>query len=715
MDLFTFEIIRHRLFSIVEEAIITLKHVSGTIASTEGQDIMVSLYDADGSLATGGVGFLHHLLPAAEACKLIVDRFKGDIHPGDVFMVNDPYLAALHTSDVFIVRPIYCKDELVAWTACFVHVYDIGGTNVGGFCVDARSVYDDGFFTRGLKLVSRGEFRLDVVDTFINMTRVPEMVALDLASMIACTDTAQQRLIELMEKYGVAAVQTVTRQLQETSDRQLRARLRELPDGRWQSRQYMTIQDETYRIYLTLTKKDDTLEFDFTGSSPQSKYSINCSYLACVGGLFAPLYPLLCHDMVWNDGLRRAIKVIAPEGTVCNAPRPTPTSCATVCAIEAVNNVACHAINKMLLASDVYSATACANWHGNLHACFVFGKNNEGQDLVGVMTETLAGAMGARSHSDGVDMGGQLPNPICRMSNVELTESLFPIRYLFRRRLRDSAGAGKYRGGAGLEYAIVAHDAPYGMDYVSVSKGVDFPVSEGQEGGYPGAPNSYTWFKSDGSDRKRRFAQSCEDMGEQGVSAVWGTYPLRNDDILHVRSSGGGGFGDPLTRDPQAVLLDVQEGLVSLEVARDVFGTVFEDDNNAHVDVTRTEEARKAVRDRRLSSAKRPLAATRLPRRKPGGPKAERLSEALVSFQSGSGTDVCCRECGETLGAGDSPTWKTRVGAIERSARNIGGAPYTTGEKVVIREFICSSCGTMLEVETAHADDPHLLASTLQI
>ena len=714
MDPFTFEIIRHRLFSIVEEAIITLKHVSGSIASTEGQDIMVSLYDADGSLATGGVGFLHHLLPAAEACKLIVDRFKGNIYPGDVFMVNDPYLAALHTSDVFIVRPIHFKDELVAWTACFVHVYDIGGTNAGGFCVDARSVYDDGFYTRGLKLVSRGELRSDIVDTFINMTRVPEMVALDLASMIACTDTAQQRLLELMEKYGVAAVQTVTRELQETSERQLRARLRELPDGRWQSRQYMTIEDETYRIYLTLTKKDDTLEFDFTGSSPQSRYSINCSYLACVGGLFAPLYPLLCHDMVWNDGLRRPIKVIAPEGTVCNVSRPTPTSCATVCAIEAVNNVACHAINKMLLASEKYSKTACANWQGNLHALFLFGKNDKGHDLVGLMTESLAGAMGARPHSDGVDIGGHLPNPVCRISNVELTESMLPIRYLFRRRLCDSAGAGKYRGGTGLEYAIVAHAAPYGLDYVSTSKGVEFPVSEGQEGGYPGAPNSYTWFKSDGSNRNRLLAQSVEELGEQSVSAVWGTYPLRNDDVLHVRLSGGGGFGDPLTRDPQAVLRDVQNGLVSVEVARRVFGIEFADDN-ARIDVARTAQARTTARDRRLASAGKTPAATRPQRHRLGDQKANRLSESLVSFPSGSSTEVCCRECGEMLGIGDVPTWKTHGGSIERSARLVGGAPHTTGEKVVIREFICFSCGTMLEVETAHADDPHLLASTLQI
>ncbi|MYK58678.1 MAG: hydantoinase B/oxoprolinase family protein, partial [Rhodospirillaceae bacterium] len=138
MDPITFSIIRHRLFRIVDEAVITLKHVSGSAITNEGHDLMVSLYRADGSLLMGGVGFLHHLTSAAEACKAIIRRFEGDINEGDIFLLNDPYTAALHTSDIYLVSPIHHDGRLVAWSACFVHVYDIGAMNPGGFAPDAQ-------------------------------------------------------------------------------------------------------------------------------------------------------------------------------------------------------------------------------------------------------------------------------------------------------------------------------------------------------------------------------------------------------------------------------------------------------------------------------------------------------------------------------------------------------------------------------------------------
>ena len=185
IDPITFSIIRHRLFRVVDEAVITLKHVSGSAITNEGHDLMVSLYRADGSLLMGGVGFLHHLTSAAEACKSIIRRFEGRINKGDVYLLNDPYTAALHTSDVYLVAPIHFNGKLVAWSACFVHVYDIGAVNPGGFCPDAESMYAEGFSTTGLRLIKEGELDRDVWDTILNMVRSPEMVALDINSMIA--------------------------------------------------------------------------------------------------------------------------------------------------------------------------------------------------------------------------------------------------------------------------------------------------------------------------------------------------------------------------------------------------------------------------------------------------------------------------------------------------------------------------------------------------
>jgi N-methylhydantoinase B len=600
MDPITFSIIRHRLFRVVEEAVITLKHVSGSAITNEGHDLMVSLYQADGSLLMGGVGFLHHLTSAAEACKAIIRRFTGQINEGDIYLLNDPYTAALHTSDIYLVSPIHHEGKLVAWSACFVHVFDIGAMNPGGFAPDAQDIFTEGFSSPGIKLVDRGQLRQDVWDTVLNMVRGPEMVALDLRSMIACNNVAKERMLALIDKYGPKTVDEACRNLIKQSEERLRERLRELPDGRWQSRQYLEVKGEIYKVVLTMTKDDDSLTFDFTGSSPQSKYSVNCSKWASLGGLFAPLFPLLCYDIVWNEGVIKPVTMIAPEGTIVNGTRPAPVSVATVGAIQSVNNAACSTIGKMLAASEKYAEEATAVWHANHFAIFMFGNNQRGRLAIGILTETFAGAGGARTFADGVDIGGEIPNPISRMANVETIEGAFPIRYLFRRRLKDSGGPGRYRGGVGGEMAIVAHDAPDGgIHYVVSGKGTKFPQSDGLAGGYPGGVNDYVWVRAPKeSHNAGRFAQGFELMPGEKQPVSWGVFPLMGDDALYVRWNGGGGIGDPLNREAKAVLDDLITGIVSDKAATEVYGLVIKGDA---IDDAGTDAKRKALRQERLA------------------------------------------------------------------------------------------------------------------
>ncbi len=583
MDPITYSIIRHRLFRIVDEAVITLKNVSGSAITNEGHDLMVSLYRADGSLLMGGVGFLHHLTSASEACKSIIRRFEDDINEGDIFLLNDPYTAALHTSDIYLVAPIHHDGKLVAWSACFVHIYDIGAMNPGGFSPESRDIYTEGFSSPGIRLIERGVIRQDVLDTFLNMVRSPEMVSLDIRSMIACNNVARDRMLTLLAKYGYETVDSACAQLIEESEELLRQRLNELPDGQWQSRQFLNADEEICKVVLTMTKKDDELTFDFTGSSPQSQYAVNCTKWASLGGLFAPLFPLLCYDITWNEGVIRPIKMIAPEGTIVNCTRPAPVSVATVGAIQSVNNAACATIGNMLDASEKYAREATAVWHANHFAIFMFGRNQYGGDAIGILTETFAGSGGARTFADGIDVGGEMPNPISRMANVETVEAGFPVRYLFRRRAPDTGGPGKHRGGTGMEFAIVPHDAPDGgIHYVLTGKGADFPMSDGFAGGYPGAPNQYIWVQNNEAEVQdvnvdTRFVQSVDEMPGELQPISWGVFPLMGEDAFYLRWNGGGGFGDPLEREPAAVLVDVREGTVSLEAARDVYGVVLTD------------------------------------------------------------------------------------------------------------------------------------------
>jgi N-methylhydantoinase B len=577
--------------------------VSGSAITNEGHDLMVSLYRADGTLLMGGVGFLHHLTSAAEACKSIIRRFGDRIAEGDVYLLNDPYTAALHTSDVYLVAPIHFEGRLVAWSACFVHVYDIGAMNPGGFSPESQDIYTEGFSSPGIKLVDRGEIQQDVLDTMLNMVRSPEMVALDLRSMIACNNVARDRMQALMRKYSSATVDAACATLIEQSERLFRSRLRELPDGTWQSRQYLDVKGETAKVVLSMTKAGDRLLFDFTGSDPQSRYAINCTKWASLGGLFAPLFPLLCYDITWNEGVVRPVEMIAPEGSIVNCTRPAPVSVATVGAIQSVNNAACTTIGKMLAASETYREEATAVWHANHFAIFKFGPNQRGGYSIGILTETFAGAGGARSFADGVDVGGEVPNPISRMANVETVEAAFPIRYLFRRRAPDSGGPGAFRGGTGGELAIVPHKAPTGgIDYVISGKGARHPMSEGLAGGYPGAPNAYFWVHAPEGNAgpSPDGASNLNAIPGEPEPVSWGVYPLRGRDALYVRWNGGGGWGDPLDRNPEAVARDVREGLVSCKAALEIYGVALA--ATGEVDTDATADRRRSLCVARLAT-----------------------------------------------------------------------------------------------------------------
>jgi N-methylhydantoinase B len=311
------------------------------------------------------------------------------------------------------------------------------------------------------------------------------------------------------------------------------------------------------------------------------------------------LFPLLCFDIVWNEGAIRPIKMVAPVGTIVNCTRPAPVSVATVGAIQSVNNAACSTIGKMLAASEKYMEEATAVWHANHFAIFMFGNNQRGRLAIGILTETFAGAGGARNFGDGVDMGGEIPNPISRMANVETIEAQFPIRYLFRRRLMDSGGPGKFRGGAGGEMAIVAHDAPDGgIHYVLSGKGPRFPQSDGLSGGYPGAVNDYVWVHApqDGNNSDC-FAQMLGSIPGDNEPISWGVFPLMGDDALYVRWNGGGGIGDPLDRPPEKVTADLVAGVISKEAAGEVYGVV---ESKGIVDHRATEAKRKGLRQARL-------------------------------------------------------------------------------------------------------------------
>jgi N-methylhydantoinase B len=608
VDSFTFEIIRHRLFRTIEEAVITLKHVSGSSPTVDGHDLLVGLYRADGSLLMGAIGYLHVLPGAGQAVKHILHEYSESpgIFEGDTFLLNDPYIGALHTPDMYVVTPVHFDGKLVGWSSNFVHLRDIGAINPGGFAPDSKEIFHEGFNTPGLKVVERGVVRKDVWRTVLNMVRMPEIVALDLHSQIAANITAKQRMIDLISKYGADKVDEVARRMLDLSEDLLKQRLRELPDGTWRARQYLDSHQGVFKVNLALTKNGDRLTYDFTGTSPQAPFGFNATYWPVVGGCIAPLFPMVCYDMDWNEGLLRPITVNAREGTIVNPIRPAPVTIATLSGLEMADNVALIAVSKMLMASEKYRQEATAVWLGAHLTITIYGRR-AGRYYVSTTPENMGGSGGARTFRDGVNYGGQVINPVARIPNVEAMETSVPIMYVFRRLIPDSGGPGKFRGGLTTEFAIKPHDAENdSVNVVLYGRGSEFAQTEGLSGGYPGNNGAF-WIVRNSDIEERilegKIPSSLEELSGTKQLIMWGTHTLNRGDFVNVWLMGGGGYGDPLDRDPILVQGDVRNGLVSKASAKQIHGVVLSE--NFEVDVAGTEELRGRMREDRLSQAKR--------------------------------------------------------------------------------------------------------------
>lgn len=696
MDPVTFELIRHKLLRVTDETIIALENVSGSPITNEGHDMMASLYLPNGDLMVGGVGFLHHLTSAAQAVKHVIASFGEDpgINEDDVYFFNDSYTAALHPPDVYMISPIHFKGELTGFVANFVHVTDIGAVDPGGFSPNAVDNYQEGFQTKGLKIVEGGKLRKDVVETFLNLVRDPGMTQLDLKSQLAANHVAKQRMKRIYSDYGVETVHGVADELIAQSERLVRERLRELPDGTWRLREYIDLPDDTCRVELAVRKEDDTLTYDFTGTSPEAKLGINCCYWATWGAMFAPIFPLLAWDMTWNEGVSRPIRLVAPEGSVVNCVRPAPISIATVGTVQIVNNLSTLALSKIFGASERYRDRSTAVWHGSHAHVETHGVRADGNFFIAPLTDTFGGAAGARAFADGVDVGGEIPNVVSRWANAESQELNTPLVYLFRRVVQDSGGPGKFRGGVCHEYAFMPNMAADGeLGLTLFGKGTRAPMSLGIFGGYPGSNVRYSTFRDANAEALPASLEEIE-AGER-VDQFWGSVDLRPQDIQFVRFMGGGGYGDPLDRDPERVARDVANGLVSHGAAEEIYGVILD---GATFDGEATAVRRLELRAARTGAPVDPAAASRT---------AEATGRPIGEYlQLDADGATGCSWCGRALADPGEP-WKEGARTL-RSPLSKAGQKRGADPDFTLLEHCCPDCGTLLDTEVVWRDDPPL-------
>jgi N-methylhydantoinase B len=601
VDPITFEILSHRLHQIAKETGITLERVGGTVNTTQMHDYAAALYRANGEILSAGETTGWHVACAGVAVKRIIERFgdRGEIEPDDVFILNDPYLAAIHQSDVYMLCPIHFRNRLAGWSGTFVHVMDIGAMSPGGDSPGASEIFHEGLRIPGLKLVERGKLRHDVFDTLTNMTRQPVMVGLDLKCQMAANNVAKSRMQGMYAEYGPELVDGVAADMIRYSESVLRRRIREIPDGSW--RETNMIQgDENWKIMVKLTKKDDRLIFDFTGTDKQARRGINLPYHATFGACFRVVLHTLAFDIPKNHGVLRPIETIAPEGTIVNVQYPGPVSLNTTSSGSMVRYLANAVLMQALANSEKWrkEVIAISAGHRNLrHA----GVNQYGRYVVSALGHGALDGTGARSYQDGVNSwGGHLS-----CANAEWFEMNFPVLYLFRRHARDAAGAGKFRGGAGAETAHILHDAPE-EKVKSVTYGVSSSRNSGQGifGGQSAAPSVVVHLEDTNILEMIENKQPVEDISDVGGRAsplAYKEFELNNGDVVYMRVASGGGYGSPLERDPQLVLADVVEGIVSAKAAREVYGVVLDETGEA-LNLAATKNLRGSMRkERRVS------------------------------------------------------------------------------------------------------------------
>jgi len=714
IDPATFEVVWHRLLDVTEEMGIKYMRTSGSPVLVGAYDASTGITLPDGQLVAMGP----YITTQGHVLRLIVEstirmRSAGrGIRAGDMYICNDAYLGATHQPDVVTVSPVHHEGELRAWVGASGHWLDIGGPEPGGFNMNARSVFDEGLRLPPTRIVEDGIVREDLVQLIMAQVREP-LAELDLRGQLVANHAGAERLKEIFDEFGGPTVDGVMRGAMNHVERRLRARLLQVPDGVWREVQYLDHdghRPNIRKIVCTATKRGDSLTLDFAGSDPQVDGFANCAFGGLRAAVLSGVCVMLGYDLPWNDGIARCVEIKAPRGTIVTADYPSPVSMATISAIIVTLNLVAGTLSKMLLMTPHLQDEAMANWCGTSLGVSIIGPNDRGRMTVCPEASHFAAGCGARTYADGVDTGGIIINTTANIQSIEVTEAEYPILYHFRRQLQDSGGPGRFRGGmsAGVAISPYDHTGPTESSFAGV--GAEVPNAYGLAGGLPGATARYLRFEEAGSVRDLASAGRLPaDVGDvpgratvRPINSSHSAFPANA--VEYHNWQGGGGFGDPLDRDPEAVARDVRTGAVSAASAIAIYGVVLE---GAGADEVGTRSVRDGERARRLATA---VPASRLlisdaawaevtawvgknPRH-----GVIRLGD-LVEMDFDAGRSSCAR-CGADVGeAGDDLRTACLVEDTGVTAAGpVRGEGYASGS-VRLRRYYCPGCGRQLEAD----------------
>jgi N-methylhydantoinase B/oxoprolinase/acetone carboxylase alpha subunit len=705
LDPVTFEVIRHRLWAINDDQARMAARLSGSFIVYEGYDFNAALVTADGRGLYCGVYILQHGATIDEFVrKLLADFAPEEIRPGDMFFSNDPWWGALHANDGILAMPIFWEDELVAWSGIVMHDDDVGSPVPGSFVAGATERFGEAPLFPAVKMVENFEPRRDVERVYLRNGRTAELNGLNMRARVAALRTTYERIEELIGQYGLDAFRAAQEGIIEYVERVVRSRLAEIPDGWWYSMGYHDhdgIENRMYPICCRVVKEGEKLTVDLTGTAPQSPGSINCARPAMEGAVMGVILTFLCYDLPWAiGGLRNVVEIVSEEGTLNNALSPAAVSYGSTMPTLSTQDVVAQAFAKMMLASEKYRAEAQGNWSPGCNGSLLIAPVPNDEPFVGAITDFFAGGGGARTFTDGIDSGGIFHSMASRASNAETVESRVPVLQVWRRELRDSGGAGRFRGGATAEFASIPHKMPIrpaGLN--TIGSGVSLPGGRGLSGGHPGGPSSNVVLR--GSNVRALFAagrvpaEADEIEAEVDVLAAKSFTMIDEDDLLIGCTAGGSGYGDPLLRDAGLVERDVAMGLVSEEAARSIYGVVVRD-------AKATEAARAEIRARRLEEG-RP--GTGGGGTLDGGVVLHPVSDTVEAVEHGGERSLRCTVCHYRFGSYREDHKRAAV-VHEVPLRDASPVNSRCGEEFVMREFCCPGCATLVAVDVQLRDDP---------
>jgi N-methylhydantoinase B len=489
--------------------------------------------------------------------ELGLERF----HPGDVVVHNDPYRGGGHIPEHVTIKPVFYQDQLVAFVANDAHFAEVGGKAPGGLAGDATSVYEEGLRLPPVKIVDRGQDVQDIWSIILANHRTPRMSYGDLKAMIGSLHIAERRILELIDRYGLATFQQYTDALIAQAERRMRAEIARIPDGEYTFEDVMEddgIAGGPFPIKTRVVVRGDELIADFTGSSPQTRGPINCTYGVTASAVYTALLHLTDRTIPRNDGCYRPITVIAPPGSIVNVTLPFPEVGGNT---ETNPRIVESIFGALAPVLPDRVAAAC----GGTSSCFLVGGYDPRTRQPYAHFHFEGVGWGGRAAHDGNDVV-IIVHGNCRNTPVEIFETRYPFRVLEYSLRADSGGPGRSRGGLGGT-RILEVTAP--LTASALMERMCVPPW-GLFGGRP-APGSGLYVRRNGDVAFRTFSEAFGTASAVKFSSI----RLEPGDQVKICFPGGGGYGDPLTRDPARVLADIREGYVSPARVADDYGVAL--------------------------------------------------------------------------------------------------------------------------------------------